>query len=181
MQGRLYALDVASGKVTRLGGDFDGSWEDLAVTHDGEVVAAGLKGVDTLLYRVEGAKVRGLGVAAGSYGRLDASLHGGAVLFTHSTINEPTQVFVASSVAAMKEAKAVTAFNPIFGERAQVSWRPYRWRSSDGTAVEGVLIYPPKSKNEPPGKKDAKRLRMLTLIHGGPGGCGWRPVWGGLV
>jgi dipeptidyl aminopeptidase/acylaminoacyl peptidase len=55
----------------------------------------------------------------------------------------------------------VTAFNPIFHERAQVAWKPYRWKSNDGTEVEGVLIYPP-------GKLDEKHLPMLTLIHGGP-------------
>jgi len=35
------------------------------------------------------------------------------------------------------------------------------WKSSDGTPVEGMLIYPP-------GKCEAKGLPMLTLIHGGP-------------
>jgi dipeptidyl aminopeptidase/acylaminoacyl peptidase len=83
------------------------------------------------------------------------------MMFTHSTITEPTQVFVADDVATMNEAKAVTAFNPVFDERAQVEWKPYRWKSADGTDVEGVLIYPP-------GKMGEKHLPMFTLIHGGP-------------
>ena len=61
----------------------------------------------------------------------------------------------------LSTAKAFTAFNPLFAERAQVEWEAYQWKSKDGTPVEGVLIYPP-------GKKGAKNLRMLTLIHGGP-------------
>ena len=180
VQGRVYALDVATGKVTRLGGEFTGSWEDLTVTPEGGILATGLTGIDTSVYRIDGAKFERVATAPGSYGRLEAARHGGAVLFTHSTVNEPTQVYVASSATGLKEAKAVTAFNPIFGERAQVTWEPYRWKSADGTAVEGVLIYPP-------GKKGAKNLRMLTLIHGGPAdadgdrfGADWYD-WAGLA
>ena len=55
----------------------------------------------------------------------------------------------------------MTAFNPIFAERAQPEWLPYTWKSENGQSVEGVLIFPP-------GKRDAKHLRMLTFIHGGP-------------
>jgi dipeptidyl aminopeptidase/acylaminoacyl peptidase len=85
-------------------------------------------------------------------------------------------------VSALNEAKAVTAFNPVFEERAQVEWKPYRWKAADGTEVEGVLIYPPKSNDAPPKSNDSppnsndaprgrdgeKPLPMLTLIHGGP-------------
>ncbi|WP_158942114.1 S9 family peptidase [Granulicella sp. S190] len=161
VQGRVYSLDVESGKVTRLGSEFQGSWEDLTVTREGKVLAAGLTGMDQHLYRIDDAKFEAVGTLPGSYGHLNSSLQSGAVLFTHSTLTEPAQVYVASGGDRFNEAKAVTALNPIFAERAQVSWQPYRWRSSDGSSVEGVLIYPP-------GKKGAKNLRMLTLIHGGP-------------
>jgi dipeptidyl aminopeptidase/acylaminoacyl peptidase len=83
------------------------------------------------------------------------------MLYTHSGITEPTQIFVAQTLSGLNDTKAVTAFNPVFGERAQVEWQPYTWKSDDGTSVEGVLIYPP-------GKKGVKHLRMLTFIHGGP-------------
>jgi dipeptidyl aminopeptidase/acylaminoacyl peptidase len=79
----------------------------------------------------------------------------------HSTINDPTQAFVVDTAGSLETAKVVTNFNPIFHERAQPEWITYKWKSDDGTEVEGVLIYPP-------GKKGAKHLRMLTLIHGGP-------------
>jgi len=161
VQGRIYSYDLAAAKLTRLGGDFAGSWEDIAVTADGALLATGLTGIDQGIYQVDGAQYTAVGTMPGNYTHLHAALRGGAVAFTHSTINEPTQVFVAESVAAINAAKTVTALNPIFGERAQVEWRPYRWKSPDGLDVEGVLIYPP-------GKKAAKHLRMLTLIHGGP-------------
>jgi dipeptidyl aminopeptidase/acylaminoacyl peptidase len=161
VQGRIYSYELAGSKLTRLGADFAGSWEDIAVMADGTVLATGLTGIDQHLYRVDGSKFTAVGTVPGNYSHLHAALRGNAVAFTHSRITEPEEVFVAESVAAMNEAKPVTALNPIFGERAQVEWQPYRWKSPDGLDVEGVLIYPP-------GKKGAKNLRMLTLIHGGP-------------
>ena len=160
VQGRLYSLDMATGNATRLGSEFDGSWENLVVTADGTLLATGLKGMDQHVYRVEGEKAVGVATLPGNYAHLDAASHGG-LIFTHSTITQPTQVYVAADVSAMNEAKAVTAFNPVFAERAQVEWKPYSWKSTDGTEVEGVLIYPP-------GKMGEKHLRMFTLIHGGP-------------
>jgi dipeptidyl aminopeptidase/acylaminoacyl peptidase len=161
VQGRIYSLDVATGKVTRLGAAFHGSWEDMTVTADGTVLAAGLTGMDQRVYRVEGEKADAVVTKAGNDAHLDAARQSGEMMFTHSTITEPTQVFVADGVATMNEAKAVTAFNPVFSERAQVEWKPYRWKSADGTEVEGVLIYPS-------GKMGEKHLPMFTLIHGGP-------------
>ena len=161
VQGRIYSLDVESGKITRLGSDFDGDWMDFTVTDDGTVLAAGLKSMDQHVYRIDGSKFEGLATVPGNYARLDAAKHSSALLFTHSGITEPTQVFVASTLTALNDVKPVTAFNPVFAERAQVEWQPYNWKSDDGTPVEGVLIYPP-------GKKGAKHLRMLTFIHGGP-------------
>jgi dipeptidyl aminopeptidase/acylaminoacyl peptidase len=161
VQGRLYSLDVESGKITRLGGEFDGSWEDFTVTEDGTLLAAGLKGVNQHIYRVTGPKFESIASVPGNYAHLDGALHGTTFLFMHSSITQPTQVYVASSLSGLNDTKPVTAFNPVFAEREQVEWRPYTWKSDDGTEIEGVLIYPP-------GKMGAKHLRMLTFIHGGP-------------
>jgi dipeptidyl aminopeptidase/acylaminoacyl peptidase len=161
VQGRVYSLDVASDKISRLGAEFQGSWEEITVTPDGKLLATGLTGVEQHLYRIEGAKFESVGTAPGNYSHVEAARRGAEVLFTHSGITEPTQVFVASGLSDLNGAKPVTSLNPVFGERAQVMWQPYRWKSPDGTAVEGVLIYPP-------GKIGAHHLRMLTLIHGGP-------------
>jgi dipeptidyl aminopeptidase/acylaminoacyl peptidase len=161
VQGRIYSLDVATGAATRLGAEFQGSWENLVVLPDGALLVAGLKGVEQAIYRVDADKVNVVATLPGHYAHLDVARNAGTILFTHSRITEPTQAYIAMSVAALNEAKPVTAFNPVFADRAQVEWKPYRWKSTDGTDVEGVLIYPP-------GKLGDKHLRMLTLIHGGP-------------
>jgi dipeptidyl aminopeptidase/acylaminoacyl peptidase len=161
VQGRLYSLDTSTEKISRLGATFHGSWENFTLTADGTLLAAGLTGIDQRVYRVDGDKANPILSAPGNYGYLDAARHGSEILFTHSTINNPTQVYLADSPSTADAAKPITTFNKIFGERAQVTWTPFRWKSKDGTAVEGVLLYPP-------GKQGEKHLPMLTLIHGGP-------------
>jgi dipeptidyl aminopeptidase/acylaminoacyl peptidase len=161
VQGRIYTLDPVSGAITRLGGDFQGSWEDFTVTSSGTVIAAGLTGVEQHLYKITDAKYEAVATVPGNYAKVDAAQHGGGIIFTHSTINDPTQLYFADSATGLATAHPITDFNSIFRQRAQVEWAPYKWKSTDGTEVAGVLIYPP-------GKKGEKHLRMLTLIHGGP-------------
>ncbi len=180
VQGRVYAIDVASGVPARLGSKFDGSWEDLTVAHDGKVYAVGLKGMNRSVYRLEGDRFEALAARPGAYGRLSLANHGGAMLFTHSEIGVPTQVYLAEDAGRLKNPEAITALNPVFAERAKPEWQPYEWKSKDGKAVQGVLVYPP-------GKRGAQHLRMLTLIHGGPAdadgdrfGANWYD-WAGMA
>jgi dipeptidyl aminopeptidase/acylaminoacyl peptidase len=161
VQGRLYRLDPASGKVERLGAEFDGSFDQFTMLADGREVALGLKGTEVQLYLVEGDKAAKLPGQAGSYGSVDAARKGNALLVRHSAIGQPTQVYLAADALHPDQAAALTSFNPIFAERAKPEWEPYTWKAPDGRSVEGVLIFPL-------GKKGAKHLRMFTFIHGGP-------------
>ena len=161
VQGRLYRLDPTTGKVERLGGAFDGSFGQFTVLPDGRELAIGMKGLEQQIYLVEGEKATRLPGLAGSYAGLDSASGSTAILVRHSAINQPTQVYLASDPLHPDKLMALTAFNPVFAQRAQPEWQPYTWKSDDGRTVEGVLIFPP-------GKKGVKHLRMFTLIHGGP-------------
>jgi dipeptidyl aminopeptidase/acylaminoacyl peptidase len=161
VQGRIYALDPKSGAIERLGGDFNGSWEEFAVLPNGSIVGAGLLGTEVQLYRVQGATATKIEGIAGSYAKLSATAHGEQFAFRHSGVIEPSEIYVAAGAEEPGKAMAITSFNKLFKDRAQVEWRTYQWTSVDGQKIEGVLVYPP-------GKMGAKHLRMLTLIHGGP-------------
>jgi dipeptidyl aminopeptidase/acylaminoacyl peptidase len=128
---------------------------------DGRELALGLKGTETQVYSVDGDTATKLPGLAGGYAGLAVSLHSSAMLVRHSTIDDPTQVYLAADPMHPDQLTALTSFDTIFAERAQPDWQTYTWKADDGVSVEGVLIYPP-------GKKGAKHLRMLTLIHGGP-------------
>jgi dipeptidyl aminopeptidase/acylaminoacyl peptidase len=161
VQGRLYRIDPSSGKVERLGASFEGSLDQFTLLPDGRELALGLKGTETQVYLIDEDKATALPGLAGSYAGLEPARAANAILVRHSTINAPTQVYLAADPLRPDHLTALTSFNSIFSERAQPEWEPYTWKSDDGRTVEGVLLFPP-------GKKDAKHLRMLTLIHGGP-------------
>jgi dipeptidyl aminopeptidase/acylaminoacyl peptidase len=161
VQGRLYRLDPATAKVERLGAAFSGSFDQFTLLPDGRVLALGLTGIETQLYLVDGDSATKLSRLPGTYAHLDAARASNAILLTHSTIDDPAQVYLAADPLHPDQLTALTAFNPIFAQRARPEWQPYTWKSGDGRTVEGVLLFPP-------GKKGAKHLRMFTFIHGGP-------------
>ena len=165
VQGRLYRMNPSDGKpypeAERLGSEFTGTLEDYDFLPSGELIALGMKGTEEQLYRVDGQKVTKLPGMPGTYAALSVPKSGRSLLVRHSSINHPSQIYLAADALHPDQLTALTAFNPVFAERAQPDWQPYTWKAPDGTAVEGLLIFPP-------GKKDAKHLRMLTFIHGGP-------------
>lgn len=161
VQGRLYRMDPASGKVERLGADFTGSWGSFALTPDGKLLALGQKGTETQLYQVEGDRATKLPGLPGTYAEVESAARSGAVILRYSTVNQPEQAYLAENPLEPGQMKKLTDFNPIFAERAQPEWQTYTWKTFDGRTVEGMLLFPP-------GKKGAKHLRMFTLIHGGP-------------
>ena len=64
------------------------------MTPEGRLLAIGLTGIDQGLYRIDGPKFESIGKVPGQYSQLDVARQGGAVSFTHSTITEPTQVYM---------------------------------------------------------------------------------------
>jgi len=180
VQGRLYRLDPATGKTERLGVGFDGSFDGFVLLPDGRELALGQKGTEVQVYQVEGEKATKLPGLAGTYDGLESARAANVILVRHSTVSTPTQVYLAADPLQPAQLTALTSFNPIFAERALPEEQPYTWKSDDGRSVEGMLIFPP-------GKKGAKHLRMLTLIHGGPAdadgnsfGSNWYN-WAGLA
>jgi dipeptidyl aminopeptidase/acylaminoacyl peptidase len=165
VQGRLYRMNPAGGKpnpeVERLGSEFTGTFEDYDFLPGGELIALGMKGTEEQLYLVDGQKATRLPGLPGTYAALSVPKSGRSLLVRHSSINHPSQIYLAADALHPNQLTALTQFNPVFAERAQPEWQPYTWKAPDGTTVEGVLLFPP-------GKKDAKHLRMLTFIHGGP-------------
>jgi dipeptidyl aminopeptidase/acylaminoacyl peptidase len=161
IQGRLYALDPTSGKATRLGSKYTGSWERYAVAADGGLVALGLTGTETQAYRIRGTHSEKIAGVPGSYTNVVTAAHSPRLLFIHSAVDEPGEVYIADDAAHLANARPITHFNQLFTERALPQWTTYRWKADDGTTIEGMLLYPP-------GKFGQKHLRMFTLIHGGP-------------
>lgn len=161
VQGRIYRIDPATGKTDRLGSSFDGTFDQYTLLSDGRLLALGMKGTETKPYLLDGAQATPLPALPGSYAGIEGAKASSVFLVRQSTVNTPAQVYLAADPLHPDQLKPLTAFNPVFAQRAQPEFQPYTWKSDDGRTVEGVLIYPP-------GKRGAKHLRMFTFIHGGP-------------
>ena len=162
-QRRLYWADADSGAVQRWASDFGGEVSRYTLKPNGGVFATGILGTEVQMYsqaQPSASCSRQTGWS-GTYERLASADHSPRIAFTYSSLEKPTEVYLAESVGHLEEAKPLTAFNKLFTQRDLPQGKPYRWTADDGTTVEGMLIYPP-------GKFEAKNLPTFVFIHGGP-------------
>jgi dipeptidyl aminopeptidase/acylaminoacyl peptidase len=162
LQPHLYWVDVETGEVQQWAKDFPGAIDRYDIAGN-EVLVAGKHATEVPLYSSAKpsdsfAKLNGW---AGTYERVSAADHSPRVAVVYSSLQKPTEVYLAESADKLQEARPITAFNKLFAERDLPQGKPYKWKADDGTTVEGMLIYPP-------GRFEAKNLAMFVLIHGGP-------------
>ena len=159
-QPRVYWVETQSDahRLTRWA-KFKGAVTGYAVMAEGGLLITGRVGSEVQVYREEPHMFALQPGRPGTYEHISAAAHAMRVAFVHSSLQEPPEVYIGDSVT---DARQVTSFNRLYKTRSLPSGRPYLWTADDGVAVEGMLIYPP-------GNENAKHLRMLTLIHGGPG------------
>ncbi|HYP54187.1 MAG TPA: S9 family peptidase, partial [Pyrinomonadaceae bacterium] len=112
---------------------------------------------------------RGRGVMSGASFSRDRSV----VAFTRSDTENPSDVYVAR-LSSIGEPTKMTNHNPQAREFALGRGEVVRWKSKDGTEIEGILLYPV-------GYEAGKRYPLVTLVHGGPAGAwteGFPASWG---
>jgi dipeptidyl aminopeptidase/acylaminoacyl peptidase len=162
-QERVYWVDADSGETARWAADFGGSLPDYASQSGKGALFPGILGTQVELYSQArpDAKSEKLAGWPGSYGRVSTGRSSSRIAFVYSSLQRAQEVYLADSPERVQDARPITGFNKVLTERELPRGKPYRWKSSDGTPVEGMLIYPP-------GKFEAKGLPLLTLIHGGP-------------
>ena len=162
-QPRIYSIDVATGKPARWAAAFDGAITRFALSSNGALLAPGMLGTSTALYQQASPQeaFRKLDGWPGTYSHAATASNSPRIAFLYSEVDKPVEVYIADSVNSLAAARSITSFNKLFTERDLPKGKPFRWTSDDGTPVEGMLLYPP-------GKFEAKNLRLLVLIHGGP-------------
>ncbi len=163
VQPRAYSVSVPDGVITRWAARFGGAVNAYAVTTTGGLVAAGRIGTQVQIYsqnRPEAAFRMEKGWP-GTYQQVSTASHSSRVAFVFSTLQQPTEVYLADNLQALNQARRITSFNESFTRFALPRGRPFRWNADDGTSIEGMLLYPPR-------KFGRQHLPMLTFIHGGP-------------
>ena len=162
LQPHLYWVDSESGAVEQWSKDFSGPVENFAVAAE-SVLASGRIGTEVSMYSVSqpSQSLHKLNGWEGTYETLCTAEHSPRIAFVYSSLQAPTEVYLAESADKIDQARPITSFNKLFTGRDLPQGKPYRWKADDGTNVEGMLIYPP-------GKFEQKKLPMFTFIHGGP-------------
>ena len=162
-QPRLYWVDSATGAVQRWFADYRGEVVRYTPLPDGSVLCACRTGTEVQFESQANPKAPIVKRAgwSGTYELPAASVESPRIAFAYSATEQPAEVYVADGPATLVQARAITSFNKLFTERDLPKAKPYRWKSDDGTPVEGMLMYPP-------GKFEAKNLPVFVLIHGGP-------------
>jgi dipeptidyl aminopeptidase/acylaminoacyl peptidase len=167
LQPHLYWVDTEksdseTGAVEQWSKDFIGPVEQYAVAAD-NILASARVGTAVQMYSVAqpNQSLRKLNGWDGSYENISVSKHSPRVVFIYSSLQKPSEIYLADSADKLDQARPITSFNKLFIERDLPQGKPYRWKADDGTTVEGMLIYPP-------GKFEFKNLPMFTFIHGGP-------------
>jgi dipeptidyl aminopeptidase/acylaminoacyl peptidase len=87
------------------------------------------------------------------------------LLVRRSTPDEPTQLYAASWEAPGDASRWVKLTNAAekLAEFELGNYGSFRWKSSDGKEVEGVLV-------KPAGFEEGKRYPLIVQVHGGPAG-----------
>ena len=163
LQPRVYSVNAATGQATRWAANFDGAVTHYALADNGALLAPGMLGTATraLSAGIAARDFRKLAGWPGTYAHPATAANSPRIAFTYSEVDKPTEVYIADSADGLNAARPITSFNKLFTERDLPKGKPFRWTSDDGTPVEGMLLYPP-------GKFEAKNLRLLVMIHGGP-------------
>ena len=153
--------DSENAAIEQWGKDFIGPVEHYAAAEG--VLASARIGTGAAMYSATqpGQSLHKLNSWAGTYETISTTLHSPRIAFVYSSLQRPTEVYIAERADKLAEARPITSFNKLFTERELPQGKPYRWKADDGTTIEGMLIYPP-------GKFEAKNLPMFTFIHGGP-------------
>lgn len=162
---RIHIVSANGGEARVLAKNFDGYIRSHRWVLDSQrlVFNAGL-GVNEQIYTMNiadqtpQAMTRGDGVNTA----FSSTPDGMNVAFVHENPRVPTEIALLS--ARIMVPVFLTHLNPKAAEFALGQVEAIKWKSNDGTEIEGVLIYPV-------GHQTGKRAPLLTYVHGGPEGA----------
>lgn len=163
---RIYVTPVSGGSVKKIATDFDGDttigfWSD-----DGRTICftEGV-GVTMNLYAIslETGRVTAVTKEAGVVQSVSRDDDSGLLILTFTDPQSPPDLYAATLATVGSRARWVrlTNANPQIGEIALGQYETIRWKSTDGTMVEGILV-------KPVGYERGKRYPLIVQIHGGP-------------
>jgi dipeptidyl aminopeptidase/acylaminoacyl peptidase len=171
---RLVAFDRSRGTHSVLTEGWQLSADSWSFADDGRtlVISAGTAG-RSAIYTLD------LGVALAQKGKAKPReflrggsftaprIAGGRLFMSRSSLREPPEAVVCA--IGSKKVKRLTGFtDPVMRTIQVPSVEEVIFTGADGDPVQMYLLYPPGVRPTPEGRRPAKRLPLVQMIHGGP-------------
>jgi dipeptidyl aminopeptidase/acylaminoacyl peptidase len=156
-------LLASDGSTTReLSTDDLTTFSDIHWQRDGSsIVAVADAGVERRILRIDvsSGEPKMLPSGGGWIEMMRASADGETVIFVQSSLDDPGDVWVLDPNSDTP--RRVTDVNPHLSSFELAHGERYVWHANDGTALEGVILYPP-------GHQAGQKAPFIIDYHGGP-------------
>lgn len=162
---RIWVMDTETGERRMVSGAYEGSIREYVWTPDARgLLFGGLQRTNTNLYRLDLAsgRVTQITQEEGTLSPSSFSRDRTRMAYELSDLDTPADVWAGPTDG--RSGTKLTDANPwVASELALARGEVVRWKSTDGTEIEGILILP--TERDP-----ASKLPLLLHIHGGPAG-----------
>lgn len=161
----LYLVPAAGGTPKELTTKFDLSVGTPVWSRDGKTIYFStnvLEAIEVYSADAGSGSVKQLSERGGSTGITEISRDGKTIVGTTSTAKQPTELYTASP--DFKSPKLLTDQNAWLKDYALAETEIVKWKSKDGTEIEGLLT-------KPVGYETGKKVPFLLNPHGGPTGA----------
>ena len=165
-EARLYRVDAGDLHLVRIAPGLPGYLMQQISLPDGSLLTLAVVSTGMRISQVEPAsgKVVTLREHRGWLDNLSVSRSGDRISFIAGDAHHFSEIYVAQGLNDLATARPVTDFNAALSRGPLPEIETVSWNSDDGTAVEGVLFWPP-------GRKGEKGLPLIVDLHGGPFGA----------
>jgi dipeptidyl aminopeptidase/acylaminoacyl peptidase len=159
----LYLMSADGGPAKQLNGKFDLSVGTPVWSRDGQAIYFSTNILEAIeVYRIDVPR----GVMAqvwrrgGSMGITEISRDGKTIVGTMSSAQQPTELYSSNGDVT----QIITHHNAWLNDYALANTEVVKWKSKDGTEIEGLLT-------KPVGYEAGKKVPLLLNPHGGPTGA----------
>lgn len=159
--GSIFVVPAQGGEAKNITVGFSGTATGLDWVDNRTIAFTAIEGTKTTLSLIpaEGGEIKRFISQGPVFSRVSFAKDGKQFACAASTASHPSEVFVGTLKA--KRLNRLTTSNPELEELNLAEQEVVRWKATDGTEIEGLLM-------KPLSYEKGKRYPLIVQIHGGP-------------